>query len=180
MDWFSNLSNTEGIALAGVVIMAFGLLVQILQKNKSKSDISIGISVEQYEAQLKIKLDAQKDELTKASEEDKKVLRIQIKETESKLQNLEESYQDKLNEIAKLKIDLADFKDQVSENLLKNALEKLNQGETSAAQEIFDDIISNGEKVSKIAGKAAYRNGAIAQNDIRFLDALNYFKKACL
>ncbi|PTN12049.1 tetratricopeptide repeat protein [Nitrosomonas aestuarii] len=64
------------------------------------------------------------------------------------------------------------------DGLLDQAIEALQQGETDQADSLFQQIENEGEGHIKRVAEAAFQRGKIAQDAIRYTDALEHYENA--
>lgn len=140
-----------------------------------------GISLTDHEKALKQREDERRESLAIVNPTDRVIRELLQKELDaigSKLTNLEQSYQDEVKTRVELAKTLEVFKEKLPHSQASNALEKLNAGDKEAAKELFDDVITPADQINELAATAAFENGRMAENDIRYLEAKNYYVRA--
>lgn len=140
-----------------------------------------GISLEDHRAALKKREHEVVERLFKKEPSDRLVREVLEKELNavlSKLGDLERSYNEELAARAEVENTLKRMKDSLPSAQAETALERLRQGDKAVAKALFDSVIEQADQVNELAGKAAYENGRMAKNEIRYWDARDYFQKA--
>ncbi|MDO8345857.1 MAG: tetratricopeptide repeat protein, partial [Cellvibrio sp.] len=140
-----------------------------------------GISLEDHEAALKKREHEVVERLSKTVPSDRLVREVLEKELNAvieKLSNLNQSYEDELAARKAVESTLKEIKEELPDLQSDAALERLQEGDKEAAKVLFDKVIEKAEQTNQLAGKAAYENGRMAKNDIRYWDAKDYFLKA--
>lgn len=140
-----------------------------------------GITPEDHEKALKKREQEVIDRLLNTDPSDRlmrEVLEKEYNAVTAQLNNLEASYQAELNSRAQAEKALQEIKDKLPQSQADAALKKFNEGDKGAAKELFDKVIEQAEKTSVLAGKAAYENGQMAEQEIRYLEAKDYYQKA--
>ncbi len=165
------------VPLVGSLIAIIPSLFKTSEK-PSETTFNIGITLEQYEAQLERKEAKLREQLSGAVElelEKRNLLAKELAAVEEKRTNLEKSLEEtktKLTEVAKL---LDDFKENFSQEQIVQAKEALRKGDTAIAEALFSDAV---EKDLAQADEAAFQLGVLAENRFDYATARDHFKKA--
>ncbi len=140
-----------------------------------------GISIVDHKKALEEREREVRQELSKTNASDRLFRELLEKEYSAiteKLANLEQDYQEELASRAEAEKTLQEIKDKLPQSQADAALKKFNEGDKGAAKELFDKVIEQAEKNNELAGKAAYENGQMAEQAIRFLEAKDYYQKS--
>ena len=140
-----------------------------------------GISIDDHKKALEERELEVREELSRTNASDqlyRELLEKEYAAIKERLENLERSYQEELASRAEAEKTLKDIKDKLPQFQSDAALKKFNEGEKGAAKELFDKVIEQAEKSNELAGQAAYENGRMAQQEIRYLEAREYYQKA--
>ena len=143
--------------------------------------VHFGITIEDHEKALKRREQEVIEHLSQTAPSDRLMREVLEKEYNAviaKLNDLKESYQAELASCAEVEKTLQEIKDNLPESQAEAALEKFNEGDKEAAKVLFDHVIDKAEKTNELAGKAAYENGQMAEQEIRYLEAKEYYQKA--
>ena len=143
--------------------------------------VNMGISLRDHENALKQREKEVLERLAVFSPTDRvirEILQKELDDVTSKLANLEQSYKDEIKTREAVVKTLEEFKNKLPSTKASTAIEKMKQGDKEAAKVLFDDVIAQAEQTSEFAAKAAFENGRMAENDIRYLEAKNYYTKA--
>ncbi len=141
-------------------------------------DINIGLTLEQHEQRLKSRETEVRAELEHTHTADRQVLEVELSTIEQQLQNSQASYE---THIAGLKEQIAQLEQQRGEfpdALLDQAIEALQQGESEKAAQLLKQIEEEGEGDIKRVAEAAFQGGKIAEDAIRYTNALAHYEKA--
>jgi tetratricopeptide (TPR) repeat protein len=142
-------------------------------------NVTIGITREQYEAGLKRKEQDTRAEIAQASAADKDKLALLEKEltdVQTKLNNPEAGLEEYKNKLAQAYRALADLKQEIPHKELKQAQQALAKGETADAENIFQKVLSQGNKEK--AAEAAHQLVQLAYDRIDYTAAYQYSKEA--
>lgn len=154
-----------------------------------------GITPEQHErmldkrvAEVRADLEARFEESKRADAAERKLLEVEISglrneiaELERRLANPEDSYRQYLTKIAELEKLLEDATDataRIGANRIADAKAALEQGDFSAADEIFAEVQQIEAEAVKRAAEASYGRGLIAEEEVRWPDAADHYARA--
>ena len=131
-----------------------------------------------YVAQLKTRLATQEAELTLAHDETRATLTAQIAELKSRLANPEAALAQAEATIANLRDTLEREGNQLGAALEAKARKALDDKDFIAADEIFAQIEAAEELAVQRAARAAFARGKIAEEQVRWPEALTHFQRA--
>ena len=143
-------------------------------------NVTIGITLEQYEAGLKRKDQETRAELAQASAADKDkiaLLEKELTDVQEKLNNPETALEDHKAKLAQAHQALENLKGEFSQEQLEQARQGLERGDASHAEILFRQVLllsGNKEK----AAEAAYQLGQLAKSRIDYAAAYQYYKQA--
>ncbi|MEN8259161.1 MAG: tetratricopeptide repeat protein [Pseudomonadota bacterium] len=170
------LSSTDGsIVINGAVNTTAhdGSSVVIATGN-----VTIGITIEEYENVLKSKETEIRDALERLSSADiekRKVLEKELAIAREKLLNLEVAFEEQKVKLAEASKALEDFQKDFAPKQFKQAQEALSKGDLSIAKNLFQKAYNNGKKN---AAEAAYFIGILEETNINFFAAQKYLNEA--
>ncbi len=207
MSWFESVQKiiTE-LAIAnkdelfvGVSLLIIGLVISlaawVYQKlwsvkkietgtpsDKSKTTIQHyhGITLPEYEQGLKSREHDVTARLTTAHDAEKVVFNAELAEIKQQRENIEASYE---TYITQLETRITELKAmQQSHPLLQEQLEQaiiaLKQGDSKQADTLLANIEKDSEDTISTLAQVAFQRANIANNEIRYLDALTHLKRA--
>jgi len=146
--------------------------------HEGTGNIIIGLTLDQHEQRLRSRETEVRAELVQAHTENRKVLEVELSTIEQQLQNKQASYR---THIANLKLQIVQLEQQRGEfpdALLDQAIAALQQGKSEKAAQLFKQIEEEGEGDIKRVAEAAFQGGKIAEDAIRYTDALARYEKA--
>jgi tetratricopeptide (TPR) repeat protein len=141
-------------------------------------NVTIGISLEQYEAGLKRKEQETRAELAQASASDKDKLALLEKEltdVQAKLNNPQAALEEYKNKLAQAYRALDDLRQEIPLNQLEQAQQALAQGQSGDAEKLFEKVRSQGKEK---AAEAAYQLAQLAESRIDYAAAYRYSQEA--
>ena len=137
-----------------------------------------GITLEQYEQGLKRREVEIRADLEQAHAADRQLLEIELRDIEQRLQDTQASYEAHIADLKERIAQLEQLRGEFPDGLLNQAIEALQQGEADKADRLFQQIEDEGEGHIKQIAEAAFQRGKIAQDAIRYADALEHYEKA--
>ncbi|CAC9614956.1 hypothetical protein [uncultured Gammaproteobacteria bacterium] len=138
-----------------------------------------GITLEEYKQGLERREQEVRKELNHAHDEEKQQLQIALTEIQAKQGNLQQSYEKYIAELQQRITELEKFQpDTDNPQLFSEAINALKQGKNNAANDLFAQIEQKSEGTIKIVAEAVFQRANIAENEIRYADALKYYQKA--
>jgi hypothetical protein len=123
--------------------------------------VTIGISLEQYEARLKRREQEVRAELSQAAAADRNkiaLLEKQLTEIQTKLENPEGALEEYKAKLAQAYKAFDDLKREILPEQIKQAQEVLARGETADAETLFKDVLTRG---TENAAEAAFQLGRL-------------------
>ncbi|CAC9613690.1 hypothetical protein [uncultured Gammaproteobacteria bacterium] len=199
---FINNKNTIFVTLFVTFLGAIGFLAEkYIFKNKemphiskvTQSVITIGDSntinttnnygpnFEEYEQGLERREQEVREELNHAYDEKKQELQIALTELQTKQENLQQSYKKYLAKQQQLIIELEATLKKIQPNnpqLFSKAINTLKQGKNKTADDLFAQIEQDNENIIKTVAEASFQRANIAEDEVRYTDALKYYQKA--
>ncbi len=143
-----------------------------------QSSVVIGMTIEQHEAILTRRQAELRADLDRASDAEKALIQQQLDAVQSEMTDLEASYQAALEDLRKLREELAELSGTVPQDQLDAALKALTEGDRSRADALLADVEAQAADAVKLAAKAAFMRGEIADQEIRWGDAADHFQRA--
>jgi tetratricopeptide (TPR) repeat protein len=141
-------------------------------------NVTIGITVEQYEAGLKRKEQEIRAELAQASAADKDRIALLEKElidVEEKLKNPQVALEEYKNKLAIAYQALDDLRQQIPINQIKKAQNDLEKGQSGNAEKLFQKVRLQGKEH---AAEAAYQLAQLTYGRIDYAAAYQYSQEA--
>ena len=130
-----------------------------------------------YAAQLLTRLNELTDRLLTATDQ-AATLRAEKGEVQRRLGDLEASYAERVEELRQLRLQLSDVGEGIAAERVEAAQRALYEGDTTLADQIFAEVERMEQDSIDRAANAAYQRGLIAEEDIRWLDAAEHYKRA--
>lgn len=149
----------------------------LIQSNNAPVHVTqyIGYKIEQHQQALKEREAQIRADLSQAHAAEKHTLEGELSATQTALTHVEKDYQEKVEQLQK-QIDYLDkFKAIVPHDAFSNAQNALLNGDTKLADDLYASLES---KATEVAAEAAYQRGVIAEDEIRWQEALKHFIKA--
>lgn len=140
--------------------------------------VTIGITIEEYEAGLKRKeteIREALERLTVDNLEKRKILEKELAATRERLSNLEVAFEDQKVKLAEASEALQDFRKDFAPEQFRQAQQALNKGDLSIAKNLFQNVLEYGKKN---AAKAAYFLGILEETNIEFSAAQKHLSEA--
>ena len=151
------------------------------------AEVHIGISFEQYKCDLEAKeqkieaLMFKLGELTGQSNSDKirhQELTTQLAAVQTKLQNVESSYQQDIQQLQEQIKRLQTLKGQLPDKLIAAAQQALQNGDSQQADQLFEQIQVQAESPIQVAAEASFQRAQIAKQNIDYHQALKHYQRA--
>ena len=142
------------------------------------SNVTIGVTLEQYEAGLKRKEQEVRGELRAAGAADKEktaLLEKQLADIQSKLDDPESALADYKAKLAEAYKAFDDLKRELLPEQIKQAQDALIKGHTAEAENLFIQVLDRG---TENAAEAAYQLGRLAYSRIDYQAANRYYSRA--
>ena len=138
---------------------------------------NIGITLEKYEERLNNREKRIRKELTQAYDEEKQRLQIALAEIQEKKNNAQQSYDKYIAELKERIEKLENFPTNNPKEFTK-AIDALKQGNSDVADNLFAQIEQDNADTIKTVVEATFQRAKIAEEDIRYADALKHYQKA--
>ncbi len=136
------------------------------------------LTSERLERIIKLERKDAIEEHEKASDAEKVKLEQKIAELDRRLADLPQAFEDAQAQIAELKAKLEREGNEIGAEKLAVAITALEQGDFSKADELFAEIETREELAVKRSARAAFARGEIAQQEVRWHDALEHYTRA--
>ncbi len=163
-------------------LKAKGSRKHIKQFNQIFPDVSekfqIILTEKSYKKSLENVIKARKLELLLAHGEKKTHLQAQIDELNNRLADLPKAFQEVRKRIASLESALEREGNEIGDKKLREAQNALEKGDFSKADELFAEIEAREELAVKRSARAAFARGEIAEQEIRWYDAVKHYTRA--
>ena len=140
--------------------------------------IVVGYTIEKHEAILKSREAHLRVDLTRASTAEKQVIQLELSIVRERLVDLKTSYDEAVQENARLKSELAAFAEYIPDDEIIRAQDALEIGDKSTADAILNAAEERSQNVVRSSARMAYLRGEIAEGEIRWQDALDHYKRA--
>jgi len=180
-NWLDNRDDSEP-ALTSTYTASQGGVIQtgdgINVANTGSGTINIGITATEFVDELKRREAEVRAELEQKHSKDSTVLEAELLDIQQQLQNITASYEARTNSLKERIAQLEAVRGEYPDSLLDEAITALQQGDSKQADALFKQIEEENENNIKLVAEAAYQRGKIAQDAIRYLDALNHYEKA--
>ncbi len=138
-----------------------------------------GFTEEQYKKLLEEQRKTIREEMRAAAgnEEKLKLLEEKYSVVQNKLTDLQKSYEEREKLLKQASEDLERIKGNLPDSQLAEAEEKLEKGETKAAEQAFDAVIDQGAGAISLA---AFRSGTLSEDRLDYEKAFRQYKKAAV
>lgn len=140
--------------------------------------IVVGYTIEKHEAILKSREAHLRVDLTRASTAEKQVIQLELSIVRERLVGLKTSYDEAVQENARLKSELAAFAEYIPDDEIIRAQDALEIGDKSTADAILNAAEERSQNIFRSSARMAYLRGEIAEGEIRWQDALDHYKRA--
>lgn len=140
--------------------------------------VTIGITIEEYEAGLKRKettIREALERLTADNLEKRKILEKELAVTGERLSNLEVAFEDQKIKLAEASKALEDFRKDFAPEQFRQAQKALSKGNLSIAKNLFQHVLEYGKKNT---ARAAYFLGILEEANIEFSAAQKHLYEA--
>jgi len=144
----------------------------------NNNNLQFGISLQEFIAELKREEARIRNELEHKYGETRRILEIELLETQKKLQDEKASYEELITSLKERIVQLEKLRGQLPDDLLNEAITALKQNKRKKADTLFKQIEENNDDTVKLVAEAAYQRGKIAVDTIQYFDALKHFEKA--
>jgi tetratricopeptide (TPR) repeat protein len=135
------------------------------------------ITFKDYKKDLKEKEKEVTSKLEQAHDKEKQLLQTELAKIQTKKNNLQQSYEEHIAELKERIAKLEQFKSN-DPKLFNKAIDALKQGKNKTADDLFAQIEQNSEDTIKTVAEAAFQRAKIAEDEVRYADALKHYQKA--
>ncbi|WP_143108756.1 tetratricopeptide repeat protein, partial [Bathymodiolus thermophilus thioautotrophic gill symbiont] len=162
-----------------IVMLPITLLIQQCTQTTEKNPIinNYGASPEQYEQGLNRREKEVTERLQQAHDKEKQLLEVELAKIQVKQNNLHPSYEKYIAELKERIAELEQFKSS-NPQLFNKAIGALKQGKNKVADDLFAQVEKNNVYAIKTVAEASFQRANIAEDEIRYADALAHYQKA--
>ena len=136
------------------------------------------LTSEQFKRIIQLERKDAIEECTKASDAEKVKLEQKIAELDRRLADVPKAFQEFKERIARLESILEREGNEIGNKKLVEARDALEKGDFSKADELFAEIEAREELAVKRSARAAFARGEIAEQEIRWYDAVEHYTRA--
>ncbi len=142
--------------------------------------INQSISFEQYKAHLEEKRNEIRDSLVNQalSGRDKAALRQRLAEVQKRLIEDRDGYQAHIKDLEERVQRLDELQGKIPDKLIKDAKQALTSGDHEKADNLFSQVIDQGEKQIEAVAETSYQRGKLAEDEINYHDAYRYLERS--
>jgi len=141
-------------------------------------DVHIGLTLEQYEAALKRQEKDLETRFVRAHPNDRQHLQTQLHAIQGRLQDTKQSYQEHTKDLTKRIAQLESIRGQVSDEILNQTQRALADGDSQQVEELLNQMETQTTLARQVTAEANYQRCQIAENEIRYRQALILCKRA--
>ncbi|OJA03424.1 hypothetical protein BGC33_03755, partial [Bathymodiolus thermophilus thioautotrophic gill symbiont] len=161
-----------------IVMLLIASLFQCTQTTEKNTIINnYGASPEQYEQGLNRREKEVTERLQQAHDKEKQLLEVELAKIQVKQNNLHPSYEKYITELKERIAELEQFKSS-NPQLFNKAIGALKQGKNKVADDLFAQVEKNNAYAIKTVAEASFQRANIAEDEIRYADALAHYQKA--
>ncbi len=166
-DWWKSQTEFTQLVLASAVV---GAVVTL-----AKGYLPIGMTLDEYEQALKYReIDVSKELKQVPDAKDHHGLEIELKVIQTKLQNSSKNYEEYLTRLKHRIARLEKLRGQVPDELLTKIIDTLKRGDSKKADHLLKQVEIQDDSVNKVASEGVYLRCMIAEDTIRYLEALEH------
>ena len=138
------------------------------------------ITFEDYKQDLAEQKQQITTKLSIAHNKEKDILQAELTAIQAQTRNPKQSYETRIAQLKQRIQDLEAFRNNTPNHvkILSKAISTLKQGNDKQADTLLAQIEQNSADAIKIAAQAAFQRAKIAQDDIRYQDALKHYTRA--
>ncbi|OJA03430.1 tetratricopeptide repeat protein, partial [Bathymodiolus thermophilus thioautotrophic gill symbiont] len=160
------------------IVVLLTLLPQCTQTTeKNTINNYYGASPEQYEQVWNRRKKEVTERLPQADDKEKQLLKVELAKIQVKQNNLHPSYEKYITELKERIAELEQFKSS-NPQLFNKAIGALKQGKNKVADDLFAQVEKNNVDTIKTVAEASFQRANIAEDEIRYADALAHYQKA--
>ncbi len=143
-----------------------------------KSNSEVKMPYEDFQRRIKLERNEAVEDYKKASDAEKVKLEQKIAELDLRLADVPKAFQEFKERIARLESMLEREGNEIGNKKLVEARDALEKGDFSKADDLFAEIEAREELAVKRSARAAYARGEIAEQEIRWYDAVEHYTRA--
>lgn len=140
--------------------------------------IYIGLTLEDHEKRLRHREREIREELEQKHSSDRQVLQIELQHVQQQLNDIQASYETQITILKERIAQLEKLRETYPDEFLNQAIAALKEGNSQKADLLFKQIEDDNNDAIKLIAESAYQRGKIAEEQIRYNDALNHFDRA--
>lgn len=190
MSQLQNLLRHSTLIFLGIIIslchsVAMGddiehkiLIDNIGADHTESGNVQIGLTLQQYEAGLKRREREVETRFVKAHAYDRKHLETQLHAIQAHLQDPQQSYQQHIEQLKKRIASLASIRAQVSAELLSQIQQALADGDNQQLDRLLHQMETQSANANMVTAEANYQRCQIAEDEIRYRQALTLCQRA--
>ncbi|MBA2482892.1 MAG: tetratricopeptide repeat protein [Nitrosomonas sp.] len=141
-------------------------------------NVHIGLTLQQYEAGLKRREREVETRFVKAHAYDRQHLETQLHAIQVHLQGSQQSYQQHIEKIKKRIASLESIREQVSAELLSQLQQVLADGDNQQLDRLLNQMETQSVNINMVTAEANYQRCQIAEDEIRYRQALTLCQRA--
>ena len=154
----------------------------VTQIGHNSGTVSIGLTFEQHEANVRQRLAEMRADLERAHGAERALFQAQIDAGTAALRNLQQDYERNVAELADLRQTLAQYHNQIDTERHAAADAALERGDMSLARALLGELAAQArarrEDASKEEARLEFKLGEIAETEIRWADAATHYSRA--
>ncbi len=143
-----------------------------------KSNSEVKMPYEDFQRRIELERKDAIEEHTKASDAEKVKLEQKIAELDRRLADVPKAFQEFKERIARLESILEREGNEIGNKKLVEARDALEKGDFSKADDLFAEIEAREELAVKRSARAAFARGEIAEQEVRWQDAVEHYTRA--
>ncbi|SEK62501.1 tetratricopeptide repeat protein [Pacificibacter marinus] len=152
------------------------------QVGHNSGTITIGYTIEQHEAALERTLERERGHLKLAHGAELERIQRDMAELQSRLDNKEKDYSERVEELFEYKQKLERFSNQIEKDKLDAAQKALDRGDDTLAEALFKEVLetvrNRREDAEQEEAELEFELGKIAERKILWHDACAHYKRA--
>lgn len=139
---------------------------------------NITLTIEEYDRRLRQREEELIDKIHNSAGAERETLLAEKEELAGRLENIQSSYESAVSKIRELEGALSKAGEDINEKRIASAMTALQNGDSTLALEIFNEVESALEPALKRAAESAYGKGLIAEERVDWRDAANHFQRS--
>ncbi len=142
------------------------------------SVVHTGLTLQQYEAELKRREKELETRFVRAHPNDRQHLEAQLHATQGHLQDIEQSYQAHIEDLADRIAQLESIRGEVSDELLSKTQQAVANGDTQQVDRLLQQMETQTQNSYPVMAQANYQRCQIAADEIRYRQAFTLCQRA--